>query len=210
MIENDSRPLDGMSGLRKGKLRGRRVPAEEFPMHLARDREARAHFGAVGAAPLVGEVGSFDEPAAAFLFHRPAFEGINPGAIVEHGSVLRREHQGQNPGCLFRVGGIIRTEFEVAGVVVDFPKELIVPELKASEVVFAVRVVVGAKGVERRDRSDGRRANVARQGVDARRQNHAAERRIEGLSKLVVEFANAFARFIVSERHVLLHEVDVP
>jgi hypothetical protein len=181
---------------------------EEISHGQPRDREARAHFGAVGAAPGVGGVGSFDEPAAAFLFDRPAFEGIDAGAIVEHGSVLHREHEGEHARRLRRVGGIGRTEFEVEVVVVDFEKELVSRQVETAEVVLSVRIVIGVEAVERGDLSDCHRADVARQGVDTGRQHDAAERWIEGLPKGVVEIANAFARLVVSERHLLLREID--
>src|SRR5271168_5211965 len=99
---------------RKGKLGRRRVATDELPMHEASYRQARAHFGAIRAAPVVGGIGSLEEPAAAFLFHRPAFEGIDASAIVEHGSVLRRKHQSENPVRLRRVGGIVGAELKVA------------------------------------------------------------------------------------------------
>ena len=58
--------------------------------------------------------------------------------------------------------------------------------------------------------SDRHRAHFARQDVDAGRQHHSAECRIEGLPKRVVEIANAFASRFVNERHVLLHAIDAP
>src|ERR1700684_2916537 len=85
---------------RKGKLGRRRVATDELPMHEASYRQARAHCGAIGAAPFVSGIGSLDKPAAAFLFHRPAFEGIDARAIVEHGSILISEHEGEDAGRL--------------------------------------------------------------------------------------------------------------
>src|ERR1700685_4125399 len=97
--------------LRKGKLRRRRVASDEFTMKEARDRQACAHFGAIGAAPLVGGMGSIDEPAATLLFDRPAFEGIDARTIVEHGSILLREHEGEHARRLRWVGRVFRTGF---------------------------------------------------------------------------------------------------
>ncbi len=130
--------------MRKGKLRRRGIAADEVATQVARDHEACARFGAVGAAPFVGGVGSLDEPAAALLLDRPAFEGVPASAIVVHGSILLGEHERKDTSRLCRVGGIVRTEFEGGIVVIDFPEELIVPELEASEVVLAMRIVVGS------------------------------------------------------------------
>ena len=93
-------------------------------------------------------------------------------------------------------------------VVIEFEKELQAREVEASEVVLAMRIVIAVERVERRDRSDRHRAHVARQIADADGQQQAAESRIEGLSKRVVEIANAFASLFISERHVLLHAID--
>jgi hypothetical protein len=65
-----------------------------------------------------------------------------------HGSILLGEHERKDTSRLCRVGGIVRTAFEGGIVVIDFPEELIVPELEAAEVVLAVRVVVFDENIE--------------------------------------------------------------
>jgi hypothetical protein len=191
-------------------LRRRGVAADEVAAQVAGDHQTRACLGTVWAAPFVGGMGSLDEPAAALLLDRPAFERVSASAVVVHGSILRCKHERQDTQRLRRVGGIVRTEFEGGIVVIDFPEELIAREIEAAEVMFAVRIVVGAEVVERGDLSDRHRADVARQGRNACSAYRSSEPGIEGLSKGVVEFANVFARLVVNERHVLLHEVDVP
>lgn len=64
-------------GTPKGKLRGRRISAGEFTFQVPSDHQASARFGPVWTAPFIGDVGSFDEPAATPVFDGPAFEGVD-------------------------------------------------------------------------------------------------------------------------------------
>jgi len=194
--------------IRKRKFRRRRIAADEFPSQVARDHEAGAHFGAVRAAPLVGCVGLLDEPSATPVFDRPACEGVDARRMTVHGSVLRCEHERQHACRPVRVGGIVRPEFEARVVIIEFPEEHLARELEAAKVVLAVRVVVGVKSVECRDLAHRHCLNIAREGADALGEHRAAERGVERFSERVVEFANAFVRWVVSERHVLLRAID--
>src|SRR5229473_1922565 len=58
-------------------------------------------------------------------------------------SVLFSEHDGQHAGRFRRVARIVRSAGHAGVVVIDLPKELMLPDLQGTEVVLAVRIVVG-------------------------------------------------------------------
>jgi hypothetical protein len=56
-IENVSDGRKEQGSITEGKLGRRRVAANDFPMQVPRYSQARAHFGAAGAATFVGGMG---------------------------------------------------------------------------------------------------------------------------------------------------------
>jgi hypothetical protein len=132
--------------------------------------------------------------------------GIDAGAVVEHGSILRGEHEREDARRLRRVSWIVGAELELGIVAIDFPKELIARQVEIAEVMLPARFVVGCELGKDHDVQDDRHLHFEWQGVDAGRRGLGT---YAGKQDIVQPVLCERVETFMIERHLKLKKVEV-
>src|SRR5579862_370690 len=102
--------------------------------------------------------------------------------------VFLRKHDREHTCRLARVSGIFRSPLAVDVVVVDLPKELLVENFKAAEVVLAVWIVISGEVLEGLHRKQRLGFYIDRKLADAGGQQESAAD--ECRAEVIIENAN--------------------